>query len=156
MRRKISPKFHVKKRCEKQKQFHTYFTLLGRSADCNLSNRILRAPSAHGNFIFARMSSSQRGGGYRTATSHALLELRTRRPCTEVKIPKIGKRGFRGQKTPISHQPGKGQFESENPRFSTGHDKENGDFLTQIALFQVGGKWGFFDPETLFSRFWGF
>ena len=84
------------------------------------------------------------------------IGLRTRRPCTGVKIPKIGKRGFRGQKTPISRCSRKGRFESKNPHFSTGLHKENGDFLTQIALFWGIGKWEFFDPETLFSRFWGF
>ena len=84
------------------------------------------------------------------------LSLRTRRPCTGVKIHKIRKRGFQGQKTPISHQPGKGHCESENAHFSTGHHRENGDFLTQIAPFRGGGKWGFFDPDFLFSWFCGF
>ena len=83
-------------------------------------------------------------------------QLRKRRHCTGVKIPKIGKRGFRGQKTPISHRLRQGRFESKNPHFSTGLHKENGDFSTQSALFWGDGKWEFFDPETLFSRFWGF
>ena len=88
--------------------------------------------------------------------SFAALGLRTRRPCTGAKIPKIGKRGFRGPKTPISQCVRKGRFESKNPHFSTGLHKENGDLLTQIALFWRIGKWEFLDPETLFSRFWGF
>ena len=29
------------------------------------------------------------------------------------------------------------------------------DFLTQSTLFWEGGKWEFFDPETLFRRNWG-
>ena len=66
------------------------------------------------------------------------------------------KRGFRSRKTPISPHPRKGCFESKNPHFYTRHHKENGGFLTRNAHFWGGGKWGFFDSETLFSRFWGF
>ena len=73
------------------------------------------------------------------------LKLRTRPPPTGVKIAKIGKRGFRGQKTPISQCPRNGRFEWRN-----------GDFLTQSARFWGTGKWEFFDPETLFSRFGDF
>ena len=61
--------------------------------------------------------------------------LRKRRHCTGVKIPKIGKRGFWGQKTPISHRPRKGHFESKNSHFPCGALKRNGDFSTQSALF---------------------
>ena len=43
----------------------------------------------------------------------SLLRLRTRRPCTGVKIPQIGKIG--GRKAPFSHQTGEGQFELEIP-----------------------------------------
>ena len=46
--------------------------------------------------------------------------LRKRRHCTGVKIPQTGKRGFRGQKTPISHRLRKGRFESKNPHFPCG------------------------------------
>ena len=81
------------------------------------------------------------------------LVLRKRRQCTGVKIPKIGKRGCRGQKTPFSHRLRKGRFESKNPHFSLGLHKENGNFSTQSALFWGDGKWEFFDPKTLFSRF---
>ena len=56
----------------------------------------------------------------------------------------------------VSQCPGKGRFESKNPHFSTGLHKENGDFSTQSALFRGIGKWELFDPESLFSRFWGF
>ena len=77
-------------------------------------------------------------------------------PLTGVKIPKIGKRGFRSQKTPISQHPRKGHSESKNPHFPCSALYRNGDFLTQSALFWGAGKWGFFDSETLFSRFWGF
>ena len=79
-----------------------------------------------------------------------------RLPLTGAEIPKIGKRGFRSQKTPISHHPRKGCSESKNPHFPCGALYRNGDFLTRSALFWGGGKWGFFDSETLFSRFWGF
>ena len=82
----------------------------------------------------------------------SLLTLRKRPPPTGVKIAKIGKRGFRGQETPISQRPRNGRFESKNPHVSTGLHKENGHFLTQSAHFWDTGKWEFFDPETLFSR----
>ena len=93
------------------------------------------------------------GGGQKRGEAQTL---RMRLPLTGVKNPKIGKRGFRSQKTPISPHPRKGRLESKNPHFYTGHHRENGDFLTRDALFWGGGKWGFFDSETLFSRFWGF
>ena len=54
-----------------------------------------------------------------------------------------------GSKNSHFLMPLKGRFESKNPHFSTGLHKENGDFLTQIALFWGIGKWEFFDPETL-------
>ena len=85
-----------------------------------------------------------------------LLSLRIRPPCTGVKNPKMGKRGFRSQKTPISPHPRKGRLESKNPHFPCGALCRNGDFLTRDALFWGGGKWGFFDSETLFSPFSGF
>ena len=56
---------------------------------------------------------------------------------------------------PLCH-PRKGGLESKNPHFYTGHHRENGDSLTRDALFWGGGKWSFFDSETLFSRFWVF
>ena len=55
-------------------------------------------------------------------------------PLQGSKWPKNGKRGFRGQKTPISQCPRNGRFESKIP-ISTGLRKENGDFLTQSAHF---------------------
>ena len=60
--------------------------------------------------------------------------------CLGVKIPRIGKRGFRSQKTPTSHQPRKGCSKSKNPHFYTEHHKENHPFL---------GRWGmiFFDSR---------
>ena len=57
-----------------------------------------------------------------------------RLPLTGAKIPKIGKRGFRSQKTPISYHPGKGRFVSKN------------SFLYRA----LQGKWGFFDSEHPF------
>ena len=77
-------------------------------------------------------------------------------PLQGSKNPKIGKRGFRSQKTPISPHPRKGSLETKNPHFPCGALYRNGDFLTRDALFWGGGKWGFFDSETLFSQFWGF
>ena len=63
---------------------------------------------------------------------------------------------FRGQKTPVSQCPRKGRFESKNPHFSTGLQKENGDFLTQIALFWGIGKWEFLTPKPSFPDFGDF
>ena len=78
-----------------------------------------------------------------------------RLPLTGAEIPKIGKRGFRSQKTPISHHPRKGCSESKNPHFPCSALYRNGDFLTRNTLFWGGGKWGFFDSETLFSPDFG-
>ena len=50
-------------------------------------------------------------------------------------------------KTPISRHLRKGHSESKNPHLFTGNHREN---------VLGGGKWGFFDSETLFSQFWGF
>ena len=66
------------------------------------------------------------------------------------------KRGFGVKNPPISHHPRKGHSESKNPHFYTEHYKEKGEFSTRSPLFWGGGKRGFFDSETLFSRFWGF
>ena len=73
------------------------------------------APQGGGGFPFC--SAKQQGV---LGMSRICLGLRTRRPCTGVKIPKIGKRGFQGQKTPISQCPRKGRFESKNPHFPCG------------------------------------
>ena len=78
----------------------------------------------------------------------SVQKLRTPRPCTGVKISEIRKRGFRGRRTPVSLDPEKGQFESENPHFSTGHHRENGDFLTQTALFPGLWEMGAFRPRN--------
>ena len=64
-----------------------------------------------------------------------------------VQGPKIGKRGFRSRKTPISPHPRKQRFESKNPHFYTGHHKENGDFLTRSAHF-----WGWGGMEIFRLR----
>ena len=58
-------------------------------------------------------------------------------------------------KNPISRHPRKGCSELKNPHFPGSALCRNGDFLTQGALFWGGRKWGLFDSETLFSRFWG-
>ena len=56
-----------------------------------------------------------RGGSARPNQKKGALELRKRPPPTGVKMAKIGKRGFRGQKTPISQCPRNGCFESKIP-----------------------------------------
>ena len=103
-------------------------------------------------------------------TLKRVLCLGLRLPLTGVKILKIGKRGFRSQKTPFHGVQKNPHFplttpdlkgvlspkKETHPHFYTEHYKENGDFLTRNTLFWGGGKWGFFDSETLFSRFWGF
>ena len=113
------------------------------------------------------------------------LGLRTRWPCTGVKIPKESeKEGFwvsdeekqllqnplnfsevapevrsavhtaalrlRVEKPPFLAHPEKGCSSQPIAFFPVVTCRKRGDCLTQIALFQ----WGFFDPETLFSRFW--
>ena len=82
------------------------------------------------------------------------VELGKRPPPTAVKIAKIGKRGFWGQKTPISQCPSMGASSQKNPISLQGSTRDSGDFLTQSAHIWDTGKWEFFDPETLFSRFW--
>ena len=74
--------------------------------------------------------------------SHDDLGLRARPPPTEVKISKIGKRGFRAQKTSISHQPRKGRFESNLYLVA------KWGFFDPGAVVWSVGKWEFFDPET--------
>ena len=76
-------------------------------------------------------------------------DLGMRLPLKGVKIPKIGKRGFRSQKNPISHHPRNGRSESKKSHFYTGHYKENGDFWLRTPFFGVVGNGGFFDSETL-------
>ena len=106
-----------------------------------------------------------RNGPLRRGNAPLTLMGSFRAPChglgirlalTRAEIPKIGKRGFRSQKTPISHHPRKGRSESKNPHFYTEHYKENGDFLTRSALFWGGGKWGFLTPKPSFPDFGDF
>ena len=52
--------------------------------------------------------------------------------------------------------PEKGDLSQTNPIFLVEPCRKMGIFFTQIALLWGIGKWEFFDPETLFSRFWGF
>ena len=66
--------------------------------------------------------------------------------------------GFRGPKPPISPRPGKGSFLSKNPLFQ-GNTGKMGIFWQKTPFFRScegEGKWGSLDPETLFSRKWGF
>ena len=71
-----------------------------------------------------------------------------RLPLTGVKIPKIGKRGFRSQKTPISPHTRKGRLESKTPHFPCGALYRNGDFSTRdpFSDFLVGNG-GFLTPK---------
>ena len=73
--------------------------------------------------------------------------MRTHRPSTGSKIPKIGKRGFRGRKTTISHQPRKGSSSQKIPNFSTGPTAKKGIFWLE-PLF----SWerGVFERNPLF------
>ena len=77
-------------------------------------------------------------------------------PLTGVKIPKIGKRGFRSQKTPISDHPRKGRSEPKNPHFHTEHYKGNGDLWARNTLFWGGGKGGFLTSKPSFPDFGDF
>ena len=79
--------------------------------------------------------------------------LRIRLPLTGAKNPKIGKRGFRSQKTPISPQPQKRASRVKKSPFLYRAPQGKWDFLTRDALFWGGGKWGFFDSETSFPDF---
>ena len=84
------------------------------------------------------------------------LPLRKRPPPTGVKTAKIRKRGFRGQKTPISQCPRNGRFESKNPHFSTGLHRANGDSLTQNAISGTLGNGSFLTPKPSFPDFGDF
>ena len=67
-------------------------------------------------------------------------------------MPISWKRGFRGPKTPhLPLRPEK-EFSVKKPQGKS----LNGDFLTENSLLRPEGKWGFLDPETLFSRKWAF
>ena len=82
--------------------------------------------------------------------------LRKRWHCTGVKIPKIGKRGFRGQKLPFSITSEKGALSRKIPIFLVEACREMGTFRLKAPFSEATGNGSFFDPETLFSRFWGF
>ena len=66
------------------------------------------------------------------------------------------KRVSESKNPPFPTTPEKGAPSQKNPHFPCSALYRNGDFLTWSALFWGGGKWGFFDSETLLSRFWGF
>ena len=53
---------------------------------------------------------------------------------TRVKIPKIGKEGFRVKKLPFLIAPEKGALSKNNPHFSTAYHKENEDFGLKAPL----------------------
>ena len=68
------------------------------------------------------------------------------------KSPKSGEEGFGVEKLPFPSVPEMGALSQKIPIFLV--ESCRGDFLTQSAHFWGIGKWEFFDPETLFSRFW--
>ena len=73
--------------------------------------------------------------------------------------PFPGKEGFGVQKPPISPRPYKGwkrELSVQKSPFSMCSLVEKRDFFDRNSLFQNEGKWEFLDPETLFSRKWGF
>ena len=66
------------------------------------------------------------------------LVLGIRLPLTEVKIPKIGKRGLQKQEAPISRHPKKGRSESKS----------------SMAIQATAGKMGFCGSEHPFLGWW--
>ena len=90
--------------------------------------------------------------------SVGVVQLGMRLPLTGVKIPKIGKRGFRSQKKkPFPTTPEKkGCSESKIPHSPCSALYRIGDFLTWSALFWGGGKWGFLTPKPSFPDFGDF
>ena len=75
------------------------------------------------------------------------------RPVQGSKTPKWGKEGFGVKNAHFPPTP-EARLESKNPRFYTGHHTENGDFLTQDALFLGwGGNGVFLTPKPSFPDF---
>ena len=88
-----------------------------------------------------------------TQRSDKAQTLRTRRPPTGVKIHKIGKRGFRGQKTPISQCTRKGRFESKNPIVLVEPCLEMGIFRLKAPFSGALGNGSFLTPKPAFPDF---
>ena len=86
------------------------------------------------------------------------LRLRNASTPTVGQNPQNRKRGFRGQKTPISQCTRQGALNQKKPHFPGGALYRNGDFLTQSALFWCTGKWEFFFfvPKPSFPDFGDF
>ena len=83
-----------------------------------------------------------------------VLFLRTRPPPTGVKIAEIGKRGFQGQKAPVS-QCSRNRCFKISP-FSLWSPVEKCVFLTQSAHFWGTGKWEFLTLKPSFPNFGDF
>ena len=66
--------------------------------------------------------------------------------------PQNRENGVSESKNPISHHPRKGRSELKNPHVYTEHYKEKRGVSDSEPPFWGGGKWGFFDSETLFSQ----
>ena len=83
------------------------------------------------------------------------LGLGLRLPLAGIKIPKIGKRGFRCKKTSHFPPPKKGCPESKNPQFLYRALQGKWGFFDSEYPFLRWWEMAVFDSETLFSRFWG-
>ena len=82
--------------------------------------------------------------------------LRKRSPFTGVKIAKIGKRGFRGQKTPISQCPRNGRFESKKSPFLYRAPQGKWGFLDKTPISGTLGHGSFLTPKPSFPDFGDF
>ena len=98
--------------------------------------------------------------GLRVGPSKVLfsgLPLRIRLPLTgvnfPVKNPKIGKREFRSQKTPICPTPEKGVSSQKIPISIQGTTGKMGIFWLQTPFSGVGGNGGFLTPKPSFPDF---
>ena len=81
------------------------------------------------------------------------LCLRIPPPPTRVKIPKIGKRRFYGQKTPISQRPRKGRFESNKNLSVQGTTRITGIFGLKAPFSGALGNGSFLTLKPSFPDF---
>ena len=78
------------------------------------------------------------------------------RHCTGVKIPKIGKRVFRGPKTPISHRLRKGALSRKIPIFLVEPCTEMGIVRLKAPFSEAMGNGSFWTPKPSFPDFGDF
>ena len=76
-------------------------------------------------------------------------------PAQGSKSPKSGKEGFGVKKLPFPKAPEKGDLSRKIPISLQGSTRKMGIFRLKSPFSGAVGKWEFFDPETLFSRFSG-